>query len=385
MLPERAVHAFVLDLYDAVLNPALWETIAPKFAALLNADTSGLQTQNLANGYISVLSSSSVFGPSALEAYREHYSKKEILISRALRRRPGGAVLNHEVIADAEWEESEIYREFLSHCGVFHTAGAVFETGTNEIGVISAHRPRHSVPFDDTAKQVIDILVGHMRRSFQMHARLHAATVDRRGASEVLERSGMKIILVDGAARIRFATSAAERFLQSSEDITAIAGRVIATQLTSNHRLLQAIQSATSTATGVLQRPESLIAVPRPNGRPLAVVAIPFTPRGSDPALSEPGALLMIRDPDASTPASGALRELFGLTPTEAAIAAALVEGKSLQEIAAASGTTFHTVRSHLKAITQKTGTRRQSDLIALILRSVAGLVRPPHMGDGRV
>ena len=124
--------------------------------------------------------------------------------------------------------------------------------------------------------------------------------------------------------------------------------------------------------------------VPRPTGRPLAVMVIPFLPRERDIALTEPGALLMIRDPDVSTPTNNALRELFGLTPTEAAIAAALVDGKSLQEIAAASGTTFHTVRSHLKAITQKTGTRRQSDLIALILRSLTGLVRPPHMRDAR-
>ncbi len=359
--------------------------IAPKFAALLHADTAGLQTQNLVNGYVNVLSTSSVFGPSALEAYREHYSKKEILISRALRRRPGGAVLNHEVISDAEWGESEIYRDFLSHYGVFHTAGAVFDTGTNEIGVIAAHRPRKSVPFDDATKRLIDILVGHARRAFQMHTRLHAATIDRRGASEILERSGMNIILVDRAARILFATTAAERFLQTSEDITAIAGRVIATQLTSNHRLAQAIQAAVSTATGVIQQPEALVPVPRPTGRPLAVMVVPFVPRERDLAQSEPGALLMIRDPDVSTPTTSALRELFGLTPTEAAIAAALVDGKSLQEIAAVSGTTFHTVRSHLKAITQKTGTRRQSDLIALILRSVAGLVRPPHMGDGNI
>jgi DNA-binding CsgD family transcriptional regulator len=382
LLPERAVNAFVLDLYDAVLEPARWHGIAPKFAALLGGDTAGLQTQNLASGYVNLLSASAVFGPAAQDAYREHYAKKEVLISRAMRRRLGGAVASHELISDAEWEETEIYRDFLSHYGIFRTVGAVFDTGANEIGIIAAHRARHSAPFDDAAKQKVDTIVGHARRAFQMHRRLHAATIDRRGASEILERSGMNIILVDRAARILFATSAAERFLQASQDITAIAGRLIAASVGSNQRLMQAIQGAVNVAAGAVQPAEALVAVPRPAGRPLAVMVVPFVPREQDLALSEPGALLMVRDPEVSTPTTGALRELFGLTPTEAAIAAALVDGKSLQEIAAASGTTFHTVRSHMKAITQKTGTRRQSDLIALILRSISGLIRPPQPGE---
>jgi DNA-binding CsgD family transcriptional regulator len=63
---------------------------------------------------------------------------------------------------------------------------------------------------------------------------------------------------------------------------------------------------------------------------------------------------------------------MFELTPAEAKLAVALVEGLDLQKIARSHNTALETVRSQLKAIFLKTGTRRQSDLIALVLRSVA-------------
>ncbi|MGZ5234400.1 MAG: helix-turn-helix transcriptional regulator [Burkholderiales bacterium] len=68
------------------------------------------------------------------------------------------------------------------------------------------------------------------------------------------------------------------------------------------------------------------------------------------------------------------LRELFGLTRTEAAITAALVEGYGLEQIAARFHVGLGTVRSHLKTILSKTGTHRQAQLVALVSRSVASL-----------
>lgn len=62
-----------------------------------------------------------------------------------------------------------------------------------------------------------------------------------------------------------------------------------------------------------------------------------------------------------------AMRELFGLTPGEARIAAALGEGQSLQEITRRFGISYHTVRTHVRQIFAKTGVRRQAALVRLL------------------
>jgi DNA-binding CsgD family transcriptional regulator len=62
------------------------------------------------------------------------------------------------------------------------------------------------------------------------------------------------------------------------------------------------------------------------------------------------------------------IRGLFGLTRAEASIAAELANGKSLYEIADLLEISRHTARNHLKRIFEKTGARRQADVVRLVL-----------------
>lgn len=60
------------------------------------------------------------------------------------------------------------------------------------------------------------------------------------------------------------------------------------------------------------------------------------------------------------------LMHIYGLTPTEAAIAVALIQGRSIRDIAAARGSTAETVRGQVKLVLHKTGSPRQADLFRL-------------------
>lgn len=62
------------------------------------------------------------------------------------------------------------------------------------------------------------------------------------------------------------------------------------------------------------------------------------------------------------------IRHHFGLTDMEFVISTQLVHGFSIKEVAEKNGTQENTVRSQVKAIFLKTNTRRQAELIALLL-----------------
>lgn len=68
------------------------------------------------------------------------------------------------------------------------------------------------------------------------------------------------------------------------------------------------------------------------------------------------------------------LRHLYGLGATEAALAACLARGDSLQEAAQTVKLTRESARTYSKRIFAKTGTAGQSDLVRVLLRSVAAL-----------
>lgn len=66
-------------------------------------------------------------------------------------------------------------------------------------------------------------------------------------------------------------------------------------------------------------------------------------------------------------PSPSLLMGLFDLTPAEARLASALSQGRPLKDAAASSNITVKTGRSYLERIFAKTGTRQQSQLVALL------------------
>jgi DNA-binding CsgD family transcriptional regulator len=98
------------------------------------------------------------------------------------------------------------------------------------------------------------------------------------------------------------------------------------------------------------------------------------SPFGEDAA-----AALVCSDPDAAMADMGQqLQGMFGMTPAEARLTEALVQGQSLRQYADARRVTMSTVRTQLKAATGKTGTRRQADLVRIVLTgpAILGIVK---------
>ena len=118
---------------------------------------------------------------------------------------------------------------------------------------------------------------------------------------------------------------------------------------------------------------ETAFAVARGNGqRPLTLFVRSVTPTTNTRVPNEAAVLVMILDsalPVETTEAE--LRQLYGLTTTEARLANHLMEGLALEECCAAMGIRRTTARMHLRNIFAKTGVRRQGELVSLLLKSI--------------
>lgn len=103
---------------------------------------------------------------------------------------------------------------------------------------------------------------------------------------------------------------------------------------------------------------------------PLVLEVAPLGPASGTFGENRPAVLVFIRDPEAPLEVTR-LRDLFGLTRTEASVAAALGRGQSMDDIATEMGIGIGTARTHLKRILTKTGMHRQAQLVALLVRSM--------------
>ncbi len=177
--------------------------------------------------------------------------------------------------------------------------------------------------------------------------------------------------LVDAAGRVACTTAAFDRIAGDGDGVR-IAGAIPHARLYSATAGEQVrLDAALARAVARTAPLPSATRCSRPSGRsPLIVVVrpIPWATRllrGNDGA-----AVLTLVDPnDRPAPAPGLWREAFNLTPCEAALAALLMAGHSLESAAATRDCRPATLRVHLRGIFAKTDVSRQADLVALLAR----------------
>jgi DNA-binding CsgD family transcriptional regulator len=83
------------------------------------------------------------------------------------------------------------------------------------------------------------------------------------------------------------------------------------------------------------------------------------------------GALVVVTRSNGDCAGPELIQSLFDLTPTEAAVASRLSRGETVDQIALSTKKSVLTIRTQLKSILAKTGTRRQSELVHLLARLV--------------
>ena len=87
-------------------------------------------------------------------------------------------------------------------------------------------------------------------------------------------------------------------------------------------------------------------------------------------------AAIFISNPDHSKPSlAKALRQLYGLTQAEAEVLKNIADGMPLSAITETRRVSMNTARTQLKSIMQKTGTKRQAELVRLVYSGPAGLL----------
>ena len=181
-----------------------------------------------------------------------------------------------------------------------------------------------------------------------------------------LVRHGAMLVAPEG--RPQLVNRAAQAILQKKDGISLartglIADRAADTRLL--HRLLQ--DAITSPELG--EPRDSPVTLQRKTARSSLIVRVVPGPGLDCWNGTNRTALLKLYDQDQGLVVDErALSSLYGLTRGEAALAARLVQGRSIEEAAAELFVSVHTARTHLKRIFMKTDTHRQTELVVRML-----------------
>jgi DNA-binding CsgD family transcriptional regulator len=192
---------------------------------------------------------------------------------------------------------------------------------------------------------------------------------------EALDLVNVGLVVTSASGQLLLANRTAEQILETRDGLELTPRGLVRTSLKSTPALTVLVEAAANVRTS--ETSDSILAIRRPSGkRPLTLVIRPVQKVSSKPDPMAPAALVFVLDPEFPVETAEAdLRQLYGLTSTEACLANLLVEGKTLDQCCELLDIRRSTARTHLQHLFEKVGVQRQSELVSLLLKSI-GLVR---------
>jgi DNA-binding CsgD family transcriptional regulator len=211
-------------------------------------------------------------------------------------------------------------------------------------------------------------LMPHLRQAHDVATRLKVADRTARSLADALDW------LIDGAMMVRadgkvlYANDAVREIARRGDGILINGGFVEFTAAATQTRFNAALGAIVRLRNGDTNFAAATdFPMPRPSGGPPYLISLrPLsrTARTSEMALS-PEAIVFIHDPlRRQRAALNILREVFGFTEAEAALALALQAGTTAADYARERALSLNTAYTHLRRIREKTGCNRLANLI---------------------
>ncbi len=283
-----------------------------------------------------------------------------------------------DLMTESEWRRMPYYEHWCAPVDVFHVMGVDIATPDSGKLRFRITRSEAAPKFDTLDRARCEALLPHLRRALHIHNLLDRSESLGALYSQAIGRLSVGTLVLDESGKVLEQNLIARELLAANDGLKLVGGRLEASYPSDNRELQQLIRSAFARHSGDPLAVASAMSVSRPSGQVnLGLVVEPVPSQEWAEGKGQPAAVVYIRDAAGKSLAgTTAAKQLFNLTPAETALAMELANGLSLEEAAEALNIRRNTARAHLRSIFSKTGVRRQTELVRIILNSVAALSR---------
>lgn len=373
----------IRSVYDAALDASRWQEFLARFAAEFSSQTTMIFGQDFSDGSVEVtggmtsLAAHHGVDEESMVSFAAHYCRTNVWTQDERMHHEGCIVNGSKFYPDKHLPRTEWHCDWLRPLDLFYTLAAVVEKRRHRSFNVTAVRSKRCGPYTADEELRLQSLVPHLQTAFALHRRLHRAEALAHASLSVMESLPMGVVLLGEGASLLHANGRAHALAQSS-GLLGINERegLHATQHADDQRLQAAMRAVVSTPTGAPMHAGTGLRLRGLTGNELHVMVAPL-PHWSEPFGAHACGAVFISNPASALQSlEGVLRSLYGLTPAEARLAQALVNGLSLQEYADQQSVSIHTVRSHFRTIATKAGVGRQTDFVRTVLTGPAMLRR---------
>ena len=349
------------DIYAAGAQPALWDKALIHLADITGSGdaTMGGQTSTRVQIQISARTD-----PEAIRRYAEYYHMHNPMQAATFLQPIGVPSLDSMIVDLEAFHATEFYNDWCVPQGFLGGASvnlAALE-GWRATIMVSGGKS-----YGAEELQILRTVAPHLCRAFQLNQVLHQTQALGLGAMAALEHVRKGAFVIDKLNVARPANGMAERILARGDGLWLRNGQLEGAGAGETRAINGAIASCLR---GLPDGSGASVSISRGQDRSsLDLLCIPFPSTAWWPGFEQHVALVLVTDREAQLELkTQRLRQRFGLTQAEAALAWEIARSGGRKDAAAQRGVSVATVRSQLTSIFDKTGVRRQAELVRLIL-----------------
>jgi len=364
----RKLPDLIEEIYDAALEPALWNDVVVGIRDFVGGQACGLFSKD----------SISKFGvthyycgadPRYIQLYSETHSKFDPLANLP---RYGKVVSIPDLVDFDEYRRGRFYQEWLKPQGCIDAANVVLEKSKSSCPVLMTVLSGKRM-VDEEMRQRIELIVPHATRALMINRAIESKKSDVVAFADTLNGLNAGIFLIDAGCRIVHANTAGHDMLGADDFLRSIGGQLVARDMAVNQGLREVFgaDGDVSGAAGGRAFPLTAHDGAHYVGHVLPLASV--MRHGADRVCKAVGALFVRKVELNSQSCGDLIARTFELTPAELRVFLAIVDVGGVPEAAEALGIADTTVKTHLHRVFVKTGASRQADLVKL----AAGFANP--------
>lgn len=346
------------SIYGAGLGEDSWHAVVAKIADAFG-EQNGVLYEFDSRSRRSTMLGSTAIDPQMMKTYEQYYAGIDDWNRRGIVGELNVAAATHDLISDGEFEKTEFCADYLRRLDLFYGMGAVARREGTRTTLLGLQRARRRGHYSKSEVRAIELLVHHVGRSLAISERVGKVSMPGLSPSS---SSGVVVLQADG--RVAFVAEATLQPLAAA-GLTVRNGVLVA-----EPGAAAALELLKRQLAGAARRERNVaiaLDLPLEGGAELKITGARAAATGATGDGRLVCLVVELRSPPMNI--ASQLQRRYKLTASEAALAAALADGRTLADIAEHKRVSINTLRVQLQAIFAKTGCHRQTDLVRLILR----------------
>ena len=273
---------------------------------------------------------------------------------------------------DGGFTKTDFFGAWLEPQGLRHCMISLLPYQENDLLSFLYLRTAVGGPYQSADIDRHELFSRHIRTAIKVNHRLEHYHSLQDAAYGLIEGLPCSVAILNAAGSVAFANKNARNIFKKKDGVQIREQEIFLDNIDENAQLQKTIQNILTK--GLPRCPSNVVSmkVSRPSGKP------PFFLAVAPVALQQQafGAYIFINDPLGRPLINESYLELKNnLTVSESRVAGYLAQGYDLKEISKILNISYETTRWYLKQIFQKTGTRKQTELIRYLVTDIAMLI----------